>query len=728
MTFAPSVRRTTATAIGQIVAMAMGQIILIGAALYAFLEGWRRDVRVPLSFSIDALVALMQSKSTIDNGWWWFNPMLSAPRGLDQLAFPTSSNVDQAIVWAVSRLVHDPVAAINLSWAVMVVLSGLTASWCLRTLGGSASSSIVAGALFALSPYALYRNVSQLWMVTYLVPFACTLALRLASGRCVDFRFRDRKTAALLGSCGLLGFNYIYYAFFACCVIGVGSIAGSVSARSWRTLQAGSLGIALIAGCTLLNLVPSLSSWREHGRPIVVREKVPAESEVYGLKIRHLLSPSFEHDFPPFRWWIDREEAAQFPLETENRHTRLGLIGALGFVGLLGLVLVPGLASRFTLGTTLLGAGQLTLAAVLLGSVGGFGSVFSLLVSPQIRAYNRIAPFIAFFSLTAVALALDSVCRSRRGRVIAAACVLAVGLLDQHGAAADINEQYPATLADMPSLTAFVRRLEGGLPAGAMVFQLPLRIYLNDSGIARMKPYDHLRPYVVSRSIRWSYPALSNEQVRWQQAAGRLAPDRLVVQLASEGFSAVLVDRYGYEDNGVGVVAAIAAALGPSAVIVNTDRYIALDVRSLAGPIEVATPLSGRPAPATTALSACSDRVMEAALDPIRGARKTADGSTIRLRGSRDIRLTGWAIDQQRALPARDVDVVVDGRVFSSIFGLDRADVSAYFRRATYTASGFVVAIPDHTLSQGRHDLSLRLVRSDGQCYQERAGPAITID
>ena len=48
----------------------------------------------------------MQSKSTIDNGWWWFNPMLGAPFGLDELAFPANSNVDQAIVW-----VGEPIRA-----------------------------------------------------------------------------------------------------------------------------------------------------------------------------------------------------------------------------------------------------------------------------------------------------------------------------------------------------------------------------------------------------------------------------------------------------------------------------------------------------------------------------------------------------------------------------------------------------------------------------------------
>src|SRR3954447_3239661 len=93
-------------------AIAIGQALLIAIVLYfLFLGGWRRDLRVPLQFSSDSLLALMQSKSTVDNGWWWSNSMLGAPFVFDGLAFPANSNVDQAIVWAVSRFVADAAAS-----------------------------------------------------------------------------------------------------------------------------------------------------------------------------------------------------------------------------------------------------------------------------------------------------------------------------------------------------------------------------------------------------------------------------------------------------------------------------------------------------------------------------------------------------------------------------------------------------------------------------------------
>jgi hypothetical protein len=705
----------------------LGQAILIAAALYLILDGWRRDFRVPLGFSSDSLVALMQSKSTVDNGWWWSNPMLSAPFVFDALAFPANSNVDQAIVWAVSRLVRNPAGAVTLAWMIMVVLSGLTASWCMRRLGASAVSSFVTGTLFALSPYAFYRNIDHFWMVIYLVPFPCSAALLLISGRRPEGWFWKGQGALLAGCC-LLGFNYVYYAFFGCFFIGIAAIVGSLAHRNARIAGAGAICVALIAGSTLLNLAPSLYSWSRHGRPTILREKIPAESEVYGLKIRQLISPVFQHSFPPFRWWTQKEAAAQFPLETENMTSRLGFVGTLGFLGLLGMLFVPAAVQRLPSAAVLIGASQLTIAAVLLATIGGFGSLFSLLVTPEIRAYNRICPFIEFLSLAAVALAMDSLLKTRERRIVAGVAVLALGLGDQRVAAMHLNAVYPSIAAEMAPLEAFVRQLESHLPARAMVLQLPFRTYLNDGGVSRMKPYDHFKLYLVSRGLRWSYPALSNDQVRWQQGAARLDPQRLAYQLAAEGFAAVVIDRYGYDDNGAAVSAEIRAGLRGNPVIAETDRYLAVDIRSLAGANEAAMPaLPARPMPATLAMPICNGQPLMN-IELIGATRSPFDGSPIHVPGSGVFKVAGWAVDQPRATAAADVDVVIDQTPFPSFYGLDRSDVTAYFKRPTYLASGFTADIPADTLRKGQHTLSLRVVSSGGECYYSSPGVAVVID
>ena len=85
----------------------------------------------------------------------------------------------------------------------------------------------------------------------------------------------------------------------------------------------------------------------------------------------------------------------------------------------------------------------------------------------------------------------------------------------------------------------FVFALEKMVPPGTMVLQLPFTLYLNDSGYARMRPYDHLKPFIVSQHLRWSYPALSNRQFAWQEAASQLQPADLAALAAGARFGLI---------------------------------------------------------------------------------------------------------------------------------------------------------------------------------------------
>jgi phosphoglycerol transferase len=246
--------------------------------------------------------------------------------------------------------------------------------------------------------------------------------------------------------------------------------------------------------------------------------------------------------------------------------------------------MVPSIAGPDRAGETMRAASRFTFAALLLSTLGGFGSLINLLVVPDIQAYTRITPFIAFFALAAVALWTSRAMTGRRwigGAVVAA--IVAVGLLDQLVAVRPLNANRTAADLDFSRLRGFVAHLEQQLPAGAMVFQLPVRPFPLKVGIWRMGSYDHFAPYLVSRTLRWSYPALSETQVRWQDTALGLDPQKLPAYLAREGFAAILVDRYGYEDSGDALIAALQSAPGQAPVAGHTDRYLALDVRAADG-------------------------------------------------------------------------------------------------------------------------------------------------
>jgi hypothetical protein len=54
----------------------------------------------------------------------------------------------------------------------MLALSALSATWGFRLLGVSRAAAGIAAVLFALTPFAVYRNTGHFNLVIYLLPFS----------------------------------------------------------------------------------------------------------------------------------------------------------------------------------------------------------------------------------------------------------------------------------------------------------------------------------------------------------------------------------------------------------------------------------------------------------------------------------------------------------------------------------------------------------------------------
>jgi len=265
--------------------------------------------------------------------------------------------------------------------------------------------------------------------------------------------------------------------------------------------------------------------------------------------------------------------------------TSLGVVGAVGFLVLLGLLFrgrdrdggEPD-GDRRPLWAALV---RLNLAALLLATTGGFGALFALLVSPQIRAYARMHVFVAFFALFCVALLLDRLARARpRAGLLASAAVLFVGLADQTTPA--MVPPYARRARDFQGDAAFVRGLEARLPPGAQLFELPYLRFPeggNRPG-TRLVDYDPLRPYLHTRTLRWSYPAMFGRSGDdWTRGvADQPVPD-LVRAVSDAGFDGIVVDRNGYPDDVAAIIGALSAALGSDPWTTGDTNRVFFDLR-----------------------------------------------------------------------------------------------------------------------------------------------------
>lgn len=96
--------------------------------------------------------------------------------------------------------------------------------------------------------------------------------------------------------------------------------------------------------------------------------------------------------------------------------------------------------------------------------------------------------------------------------------------------------------------------------------------------------------------------------------------------------------------------------------------------------------------------------------------------ATLRLDG--DIDVGGFAIDEAAGRLAAGVDIVIDSLPFTAHYGMERSDVSEYFKNPAYRNSGFQFSTPARFFGRGQHALVTRIIRADGKGYQD--GPALT--
>ena len=283
-----------------------------------------------------------------------------------------------------------------------------------------------------------------------------------------------------------------YYAFFGCFFLAVAGAYRSLSEASWRPVAAGLLAAAVVSAAGFLCSLPFVLAQREHGSNPAVAHRHSNEAEVYCLKVTQLLLPDGDHRIQGLGY-VTRLYNTDAPNSNENRDSTLGAVGVVGFLVLLGRLLM----ARH--GPTLLsGLAALNGAALLLGASGGLGGLFNFLVFAQVRCYNRVCVFIAFWSLLAVGILIDRwAARGWRGRGPLAA--LALGLFGLWDLTSVRQAPHHSELrTHHAGWVDFGNRMEQAMPPGGMVFQLPAASDPEAGVVHAMPDYAHLTCHVYT--------------------------------------------------------------------------------------------------------------------------------------------------------------------------------------------------------------------------------------
>ena len=545
--------------------------VLCVLILCVFYKIWHADLHIPFFYSGDSIFYSMFIRTTIDHGWYWQNPSLGAPGGMELYDFPGLDNAVAILILLFSIFTRNAMVVLNLFYLLTFPLIALASLYVLRQFKISFVPALFCSLLYTFLPYHFMRNQTHFLLSAYYVVPLAVLVLLWVGGE--ELSARGRKFIISVAICVLLGSSGIYYPFFFCYLLLVAGAIGALKLHKLKPLAMALIFVGITCATIVINLSPSIVYRFRHGDAAVLKRS-PGEAERYGLKISQLLLPITDHRVD--RLYRIKRLHNLNTLGTENDRATLGIVGSIGFLGLLAQLLyrkelVPGS------GNLLRDLSLLNVFSVLLAVVGGFGFLIAVLVTDGIRSYNRISVFIAFFSLMAVGLGLEKIHpKTTKGRAIfypLMALALIVAFLDQ--TTPTWVPKYAAVKTEFLSDQEFVRGIEANVPQGAMIFQLPYVPFPEHPGFHKMEAYDHLRGYLHSQKLHWSYGTTKNRDVdRAQQEVAAMPAEQFAQTLAFAGFSGIYLDRYGYEDNGAAKEAELSAVLQMQPVVSPNGRLV----------------------------------------------------------------------------------------------------------------------------------------------------------
>ncbi len=568
---------------------------LLAAWLYRIGDGW---LGIPWAYNGDALSNGMLFKAVAQDGGIWDNSRLGAPFAQHYQDFPFTDLLPVYLGRALSVVTGGWAATLNLVYLLTFPLVAVSGWWVMRKLGVSTWVACALSVVYALAPYHFARGEGHLYLAGYYgVPLAVWLAVTLL-GRDPLFPSRDRgprllrhvtwSSARTVAFCVVIALTSVYYMAFAWVMLGA-VVAVNLLRRRWRHAASGVVVLALMAAAFLVAASPTLLYRAENGPNVLSGTRAPSDTEAYGLKLSQMLLPTPGHRIDALAE-LRQRYVTEFPVPGESPATALGLVASLGLVLLLLRTLALLLSRRGAPDEERQGElAFLALVLFLVGTVGGLATILSLLLTSQVRGWNRISIVLAFLALTALGLVIDRVAARWRAPVRtlvlgpSLVLIVLVGAWDQFSPAFDVD--FGGIRTQFLDDGDFFGRVEQLLPAGAAVYQLPVIPYPEplQPRYADMDPYDPMRPYLHTDDLRWSYGGIEGRlEFEWQRRLAGMSTAELLPALVASGFDALYIDRFGYEDRAAGFETEVRAVVDGPPLVSRNGRMAVFDLRPYA--------------------------------------------------------------------------------------------------------------------------------------------------
>ncbi len=562
-------------------------ILLVSSVFLHVYGGFTHGIELPLAPLHGDTVFYLELFLQVESGHWMSDSLLGAPFGSDWADVPVLSWGHLAIIWICQNFSSNLFLTFNITFLLFMSLAASSLYYTARQIGLGRMSAIPAAVLFPLQPFVFMRFPSHFFLLGFFwVPLLVLAAWLLASGKLVRGEpgdsWRSRLNKKELVFCMLISLLAVvaagpYYAFYAGILLTAAALYALISRGDTLSFRLGVALILLIGLGLLLALWPNIAHWNQNGRNYDISRRAEFESELYGLKLKHLLLPVPYHRLSALQNLTLKAEYG-FPLENENASAKLGSLGALALMVLLFSFLFRRRHSQKE-PSLLEILGLFSLVLLLYATIGGLSSLFSAFVSPQLRGHSRTVVFFAVFSVLAAAWLTEALFYKMRGgwhraAVFSLLCLAWTLALFDIVPRPRIPIEKHLFVESINSRAQLLRQMEGEFLPGASFLQLPFVEFPEGAASHYLEPYDHLWPRLLSNRFRWSF-GLTRKS--WQGEAVRqlamMSSEDLAVFLKTFGYSGIWLDHSGYADEGRAMRSSLRAVFGPELAISSDGQY-----------------------------------------------------------------------------------------------------------------------------------------------------------
>ncbi len=543
----------------------------------AVFQVWNLNLYQPIFVkNSDVFFTTFVAKTIISQGWFFFNNSVGFPQidgAFSFHDFPIHADfLNLFIIKILALFSQNPFLVVNSFFIITFALISLSSFAVLRHSKISIFSATLVSILYSFTHYHLVRGTSHLFLSNYaIVPLIIMVFLWIIENKIkildkdkngrVQFIFNNFAYLSLLIA-AIAATSGIYYAFYSCIIFIFALFIRGLKNGKFRNLAA----LEVLTLCFVIFLIlvflhfPVISYWAKNGYNASVVHRGLAESEFYALKIIYLFLPSPNHYFDYFsnlRGLFD-----SFSKEMESGAASLGILASAGFLFLSLWLIAKNFDDKSsflqkTIKKFNLDLGDQNLISklailnfllVLFATAGGL-VMFVSAAFPMLRSHARFSIFIAFISLFLVAIIFDKIIEKKifgqkKYAQIFILIIFVIALFDQVGKSSLKIIQPQELKNELQIQEDFIKKIEGSTSSQLPIFILPIS-YFPEGG-----DYGLTLPYLYSKNLKWSYPAMVGRKgSRWQSGISNLDYKNLVNEVKKAGFGGIYIDRIRYTKN-----------------------------------------------------------------------------------------------------------------------------------------------------------------------------------